>query len=48
VSHRLRKPAAYYDFQASLDGMAAYLSSREHLGRAEAFTIVEAYGERAS
>jgi hypothetical protein len=48
VSHRLRKPAAYYDFQASLDGMAAYLSSREHLGRAEAFTIVEGYGERAS
>jgi hypothetical protein len=46
VSHSLRKPAAYYDHQTSLEGMAAYLSSREHLGRAEAFTIVEPYAER--
>jgi hypothetical protein len=46
VSHSLRKPAAYYDHRASLEGMAAYLASREHLGRAEAFTIVEPYAER--
>ena len=45
VSHRLRKPAAYYDLQASLKGMAAYLSGREHLSRSEAFTIVEPYVE---
>jgi hypothetical protein len=47
VSHRLRKPVAYYDHRASLEGMAVYLASHEHLGRAEAFTIVEAYAGRA-
>jgi hypothetical protein len=47
VSHSLRRPAAYYDLQASLDGMAAYLAGREHLSRSEAFTVVEPYVEPA-
>jgi hypothetical protein len=43
VGHSLRKPVAYYDHASTLSGMAAYLASHPHLGRAEAFTIVEPY-----
>jgi hypothetical protein len=45
VDHSLRKPAAYYDPRASIEGMEAYLAGREHLSRSEAFTIVEPYVE---
>jgi hypothetical protein len=45
VDHSLRRPAAYYDSRASIEGMEAYLAGREHLTRSEAFTIVEPYLE---
>lgn len=43
VSHSLRRPAAYYDQATTLAGMEVYLASHPHLGRAEAFTIVEPF-----
>jgi hypothetical protein len=45
VSHRLRGQAALYSGRESLEAMASYLADRPHLGRAEAFTIVESYAE---
>jgi hypothetical protein len=43
VAHRLRKPVAYYDHASASRAMNAFLSTRSHLSREEAFTIVEAY-----
>jgi hypothetical protein len=46
VRHALRKQAAFYSGRDALDAMTRYLASRPHLGRSEAFTIVEGYAER--
>ncbi len=43
VAHKLRKPAAHYSLAAELRAMKAFLRTRAHLSREEAFSIVEAY-----
>lgn len=43
VGHTLRKPAAHYPYREHLRAMRAYLASRPHLTRDEAFTILEAW-----
>jgi len=43
VAHDLRKPGAHYNLAAHDRGMKAFLDSRLHLTRADAFTILEGY-----
>jgi len=43
VAHDLRKPVALYDHGSANAAMKAYLASRPHLSKGEAFTILEAY-----
>ncbi len=43
VAHEIRKPGAHYGLAAHDRAMKAFLGSRAHLSRAEAFTILEAY-----
>jgi len=43
VAHDLRKAVAFYEHADADAAMKAFLSSRAHLSKGEAFTIVEAY-----
>jgi len=43
VGHDLRKPVAFYEHGAADSAMKAFLASRPHLSKSEAFTIREAY-----
>lgn len=43
VAHNLRKAVAYYDNRDAALAMKAFLASRPHLTRDDAFTIIEAY-----
>lgn len=43
VTHNLRKPVAYYDYERSADAMRKYLGARPHLSRKDAFFIMESY-----
>lgn len=45
VAHRLRKPVAHYSYDEARRAMEGYLARNAHLGRPEAFSIVEAYAE---
>lgn len=43
VTHNLRKPVAYYDYEASKNAMNKYLAEQPHLSKEDAFFIVESY-----
>lgn len=43
VAHKLRKPVAYYDYEASRNAMVKYLAERAHLTKKDAFFIRESY-----
>lgn len=43
VAHNLRKPVAYYDYEANKNAMNKYLSERSHLSKEDAFFILESY-----
>ncbi len=43
VAHRLRKPVANYDYSSADRTQHAFLSTRPHLTKAQAYSIVEAF-----
>jgi hypothetical protein len=43
IAHDLRKPVAHYEYHSARQAMDAFLASRPHLPKHEAFSIIEAY-----
>lgn len=43
VTHNLRPPVTYYDYEISKSDMNRYLAERPHLSKEDAFFIVESY-----